>query len=76
MTDEPRGNQELDYRRSMVISKKDATTNKVAAAGQGGNAAERTPTTSSSVGHTHGIAGGDLETRPVNMSVVWIIRVK
>lgn len=26
--------------------------------------------------HTHPLAGGDSETRPINMSVVWIIRIK
>lgn len=36
------------------------------------------PTTSgSSVDHTHTITGGgDAETRPINMSVVWIMRIK
>ncbi len=33
-------------------------------------------TSASSGDHTHGIAGGDAETRPINTSVVWCIKVK
>ena len=39
--------------------------------------AERTKTITPPLNiHTHRILGGDKETRPVNMSVVWIMRVK
>lgn len=56
---------------------RDATTDRVAAAGQGGNDIEtRAVMTGVANRHTHPITGGDTETRPKNMSVVWIMRVK